>query len=491
MNTKLQKKLSLLPACPGVYLHKSKSDEVIYVGKAAVLKNRVRQYFQNSKDFDKKTQLLVSEINDTDWIETESEIDALFLESELVKRYKPKYNVLLRDDKSQIYIRINMKDERPFVSYTRNPLDDNAEYYGPYFNSFVLKKAMRFLRRAFPYYTSKQDKKIRIDLDVHLGLSPKPDMSSKDYKKSLRQLIAYIRGDKKKIISELESEMKRSAKKQDFETASTLRDKIRTLKELNQKIMFGDKESLDISKDQALHDLMKLLGLPNPPKRIEGYDVSHMSGTNVVASMVVFTNGVSNRKEYRKFKTSNERNNDFANMAEIISRRFSEKNIKNWTSPSLILIDGGKGQLSSAIKSLEEKDIKIPVVGLAKKQEQIVVSINKSFVTVDQHLLSNLNGYSSNSENYLLINLDKNSHISKLLQRIRDESHRFAVSYHSVLKLSKQKSSILSEIPGIGPVTQRKLLKKFGSLSGIKNTSPDKIIATIGKAKYNKLKLHL
>ena len=487
MNTKLQKKLSLLPACPGVYLHKSKSGEVIYVGKAAVLKNRVRQYFQSSRDFDKKTEILVSEIFDTNWIETESEIDALFLESELVKRYKPKYNVLLRDDKSQIYIRINMKDDKPFVSYTRNPLDDGAEYYGPYFNSFVLKKAMRFLRRVFPYYVSKPEGQNRIDLDVHLGLSPMPEISSSEYKKSLRQLISYIKGDKKEIIYQLESDMKKSAKLKDFEKASVLRDKIFILKELNQKIMFGDKESLDISKDQALSDIAKLFGLSKPPKRIEGYDISHMSGTNVVASMVVFTNGVSNRKEYRKFKTLNQQNNDFANMSEIIIRRFSEKNIKEWSIPDFILIDGGKGQLGAAIKSLEERNIQIPVIGLAKKQEQIIVSIAKSNVLVDQHYLTEMSGYSANSENYLIINLDKNSHISKLLQRIRDESHRFAVSYHTVLKVARQNQSILSEIPGIGTQTQRKLMKKYGSINAIKKASPDELEKLIGKDKSIRL----
>lgn len=487
MNTKLQKKLSLLPACPGVYLHKSKNGEVIYVGKAAVLKNRVRQYFQNSRDFDKKTEVLISEIFDTDWIETESEIDALFLESELVKRYKPKYNVLLRDDKSQIYIRINMKDERPFISYTRNPLDDGADYYGPYFNSFVLKKAMRFLRRIFPYYTSQQESSNRKDLDVHMGLSPSPEISSSNYKKSLRHLIAYIKGNKQNILTQLESEMKKFAKNKDFENATLIRDKIIHLKELNQKIMFGDKESLDISKDKALLDLKKLFNLSEPPKRIEGYDVSHMSGTNVVASMVVFTNGVSNRKEYRKFKTINQQNNDFANMSEIISRRFSEKNIKAWTVPDLILIDGGKGQLGAAIKSLESKNIKIPIIGLAKKQEQIIVSPSSTSLDLDQHYLSQLAGYSSTSENYLVINLDKNSHISKLLQRIRDESHRFAVSYHSILKVSKQKSSILNDIPGIGPKTQRKLLKKYGSINEIKKARPEEIEILIGKSKYLKL----
>ena len=491
MKKELQEKLKSLPASPGVYLHKSANGEIIYVGKAAVLKNRVRQYFQSSKDFDSKTKALVADIYDTDWIETDSEIDALFLESELVKRYMPKYNVLLRDDKSQIYIRINMNDEKPYVSFTRNPLDDGAEYYGPYFNGFVLKKAMRQLRRVFPYYVKSQKNINKLDLDVHLRLSPSEDLSSSEYKKSLRRLIGYIKGEKKQIFKQLESDMKSAAAKHDFERATSLRDQIFNLKELRRKIMFGDKEFLNISKDQALSDISQLLGFKKNPGRIEGFDISHMSGSNVVASMVVFVNGVSNRSEYRKFKTHFERNDDFANMNETITRRFSEKNMKSWGMPDLLLIDGGKGQLDAAIKAMSSLNINVPAIGLAKREEQIVVSLEKSNVIIDQSFVSKLGGYSEYTENYALINLENNSHIIKLLQRIRDESHRFAVSYHSALKLAKQKSSVLSEIPGIGQATQRKLMKKFGSVSAIKSASQQDISNLIGVTKAEIVKKYL
>jgi excinuclease ABC subunit C len=491
MNKKLEAKLKTLPNSSGVYLHKAENGDVIYVGKAAVLKNRVRQYFQSSKDFDNKTRALVSDIYDTDWIETDSEIDALFLESELVKRYMPKYNVLLRDDKSQIYIRINMREEKPYISYTRHPLDDGADYYGPYFNGLVLKKAMRQLRRVFPYYVKSQKSNTKLDLDVHMKLSPDDSISSSDYKKNLRRLIGYIKGEKKSIIKQLENEMKDAATSHDFERASILRDQIFNLKELRRKIMFGDKEFLNISKDQALADLAKLLNLKHPPKRIEGFDISHMSGSDVVASMVVFVNGVSNRAEYRKFKTRFERNDDFANMNETISRRFSQKNIKSWGMPDLLLIDGGKGQLDAAIKAIQDLEMKIPIIGLAKREEQIVVSLDNSNVSIDQIFLSSIKGYSTFSEKFALINIDNNSHIIKLLQRIRDESHRFAVSYHSNLKTARQTASALTEIPGIGQSTQKKLLKKFGSVAGIKSATAEDILDVVGKSKSEIIKKYL
>jgi excinuclease ABC subunit C len=313
VNISLTAKLKTLPRSPGVYFHKSVSGEIIYVGKAAMLKNRVRQYFQGFSDMDVKTRALVTEIHDTDWIETESEIDALFLESEMVKRYMPRYNILLRDDKSQMFVRIDMKSEWPHVEFTRNPADDGAEYFGPYYNGFAVKKALRYLRKTFPYYT-KPPASTRPDLDVHLGLSPQPDITSDEYKATLRRLIRYLKGERLALVRELERDMKTAAKQHDFEEAATVRNKLHNLRELQHRIMFGDKEFLNISKDKALSDLRELLGLSKPLVRIEGYDISHMSGTNVVASMVVFSNGVSDRANYRKFKTRIEHNNDFYNM---------------------------------------------------------------------------------------------------------------------------------------------------------------------------------
>lgn len=492
MNSALEKKLKTLPRSPGVYFHKDKKGEIIYVGKAAMLKNRVRQYFQNTRDMDVKTRALVAEIVDTDWVETESEIDALFLESEMVKRYMPRFNILLRDDKSQLFVRIDMKSEWPYVCFTRNPADDGAEYYGPYYNGYAVRKAFRYLRKVFPYYTKSPKENQRPDLDVHLGLSPSPLLSSDEYKATLRKLVRYLEGGRKSLVRELEKEMRLAARLHDFETAADLRNKLSNLKELQRRIMFGDKEFLDISKDRALSDLTELLGLSKIPARIEGYDISHMSGTNVVASQVVFINGVSSRSDYRKYKTRLEQNNDFFNMNETITRRLSEKNLKAWGMPDLMLIDGGKGQLDAALTARDSREItSIPFIGLAKREEQIVIDHQRSRVSLNKTKLEELQGYATHSDNFTLVNLPHSSHIVKLLQRIRDESHRFAVSYHTVLKRQKQTASNLEEIPGIGPATRRKLIKTFGSLRGVNGATSHDLSAAIGAAKTEILQRYL
>lgn len=492
MNKALEAKLKTLPRSPGVYFHKSENGEIMYVGKAAVLKNRVRQYFQKTRDMDIKTRALVAEINDTDWIETESEIDALFLESEMVKRYMPRYNILLRDDKSQLFVRIDMKSEWPHVAFTRNPADDGADYYGPYYNGYAVKKALRYLRRSFPYFTRTPKVGAREDLDVHLGLSPSGDMSPVEYKVTLRNLIRYLKGERKQLMRELEREMKTAAGLHDFEKAAEYRNRLNNLRELQRRIMFGDKEFMNISKDQALSDLRDLLGLKKLPFRIEGYDISHMSGTNVVASMVVFTNGVSDRANYRKFKTRIEHNNDFFNMNETIMRRLSEKNLKSWGTPDLVLIDGGKGQLDAALKARDALDHPtMPFIGIAKKQEQLVVHHEKSNVTINKEKLEELEGYTTTTEDFTLINLPHSSHVVKLIQRIRDESHRFAVSYHTVLKRAKQTASDIEEIPGFGPATRRKLIRSFGSLRAVQNATDEQLSAVIGKSKTELLRRHL
>ncbi|MDB5178027.1 MAG: putative excinuclease subunit domain protein [Candidatus Saccharibacteria bacterium] len=491
VNTTLEAKLKTLPRTPGVYFHKDKKGEIIYVGKAAMLKNRVRQYFQATRDMDVKTRALVAEINDTDWVETESEIDALFLESEMVKRYMPRFNILLRDDKSQMFVRIDMKSEWPYVCFTRNPADDGADYYGPYYNGYAVRNAFRYLRKVFPYYT-KPPKDRKPDLDVHLGLSPSPLLSSDEYKVILRKLVRYLEGGRKSLARELEKEMQLAARLHDFETAADLRNKLSNLKELQRRIMFGDKEFLDISKDKALSDLTELLSLQKIPARIEGYDISHMSGTNVVASQVVFINGVSSRSDYRKYKTKLEHNNDFYNMNETITRRLSEKNLKAWGMPDLMLIDGGKGQLDAALKAREERGInKLPFIGLAKREEQIVIDHARSNVVLNKEKLQQLEGYATHSDSFTLVNLPHGSHIVKLLQRIRDESHRFAVSYHTVLKRQKQTASNLEEIPGIGPATRKKLIRTFGSLRGVNTASPADIALAIGDAKATTLSKYL
>lgn len=506
--------MKTLPLSSGVYFHKSKSGEIIYVGKAAVLKNRVRQYFQSKKDFDAKTSALVNEIYDTDWVETESEIDALFLESEMVKRYMPRYNILLRDDKSQTFVRIDMKSDWPHVSFTRNPADDKATYIGPFYNGYAVKKALRYLRKVFPYYT-KPPLDRKPDLDVHMGLSPRSDITSTEYKATLKKLMQYIKGGRIKIMTELEKEMRQSAKREEFEHAAELRNKLAHLKELQRRIMFGDKEFLDISKDRALADLAELLGLAQTPQRIEGYDISHMSGKNVVASMVVFTNGVSDRSNYRKFKMRQERNDDVANMRETIERRFSPKNIKAWGMPDVVLIDGGKGQLAAAIAAMKAAEIDIPAIGIAKREEEMIIAKHGSLVS-DRHIKRlqshPMPGVAVLEEtSYYVVNLhvgrlNASGHsrnlrggdgvspydeLMKLFQRIRDESHRFAVNYHTTLKRGAATHSALEDVPGVGPATRKKLIKTFGSLRGIKKASLDDVSKIVGTERAKRIKTML
>lgn len=490
----LQKKLADLPKEPGVYFHKDKTGKIIYVGKAANLRNRVRQYFQKSRVRDPKTDALVTEISDTDWMVVESEIEALFLEAEMIRRYMPQYNILLRDDKAMSYIRIDYDSDYPTVGTTRRPLDDGARYYGPYFSTHSVRQALRLLRKVFPYATKKVPGQKRATLQYHLGLDPGLEegrTSLEDYRANLRKLMAYIEGKRTAIIRDLEKDMKQAAKAQDYERAATIRNQLYHLQNLNKQIIFSDKEFMDISKDHALGELVELLGFETFPKRIEGYDISHMSGTDVVASMVVFTNGVSNKGEYRKFKTKKDHNNDFYNMHETITRRLSDKNRKAWSMPSLVLIDGGKGQLDAALRARDERACKTPFIGLAKREEQIVIAKDRSNVRLNYEYLQSQGGFATESEDFILVNLPHNTNLVKLLQRIRDESHRFAVSYHSVLKRNRQTGSLLDDIPGVGPATRKKLLKTFGSVRAISQASTKELEASVGAKKASLLKQYL
>ena len=417
MNDNLKAKLKTLPSSPGVYFHKNSSGEIIYVGKAAVLKNRVRQYFHHDLK-DPKTEALKAEIFDTDWLVVDTEMDALFLESEMIKRYRPKWNILLRDDKTVSYVRIDMKSEIPYVSLTRQPLGDDARYIGPFYAKLTISRALRTLRRVFPYYDRPYTG--RKTLNTDLGLTPGIEVNKstpKEYKESLRKLIRYLEGDRKKLINELKTEMKFEAELENFERAAKLRNEYFELLGLKKKIIFSDKEFLDISSDKALKELKDLLGLEAPPKRIEGYDISHQSGTNVVGSMVVFTNGVSDRSEYRKFKLRSQKNDDTKSLKEIISRRLKHK---DWDFPDLILLDGGIPQVSAIEEVLKENNLKIPLLGRDKSGDHSKSADVKIILP--------------EKDSFRLVRLKPDSHLSRLIARIDEESHRFAITYHTLLK---------------------------------------------------------
>ena len=420
ISEQLKAKLKTLPSAPGVYFHKNQQGEVIYVGKAAVLKNRVRQYFQNTEK-DPKTAALVAEIADTDWIVVETEMDALFLESEMIKRYMPQWNILLRDDKTVSYVRINMKDEIPYVSTTRNPLDDGATYIGPFYAKNTILKALRILRKIFPFYEKPYDGKKTLNTD--LSLTPGIEIGKitpKEYKKNLHNLIRYLNGDRKKLILDLEKQMKTAAALHDFEEAAKLRDEYFGLKGLKRKIIFSDKEFLDLSSDKALLELKQLLNLQDPPRRIEGYDISHISGTNTVASMVVFQNGASDRTAYRKFKIRSSKNDDTASMYEVIFRRLKHQ---EWPFPDLIILDGASPQLSAVLGLLSAANI--PVIGRNKSGDHTRNADVNLIIPIKQP-----DGqYLFQSKIY-----SNDSHLAKLITRIDEESHRFAITYHRQLR---------------------------------------------------------
>ncbi|MBR1802335.1 UvrB/UvrC motif-containing protein [Candidatus Saccharibacteria bacterium] len=416
MNEALKAKLKTLPSAPGVYFHKNAAGEIIYVGKAAVLKNRVRQYFQKSEK-DPKTEALVKEIAMTDWLTVDTEMDALFLESEMIKRYMPKWNILLRDDKTVSYVRIDMKSEVPHVKLTRNPEGDNAEYIGPFYAKRTVEDALRILRKVFPYYIKPYDGKKTLDTD--LGLTPGIEIGKttpKEYKKNLRKLIRYLNGERKDLLKDLEKQMKYAAAEGNFEEAAVLRNQLFGLRDLKKKIVFSDKEFMDISRDEALKQLKELLNLEKIPKRIEGYDISHQSGENVVGSMVMFVNGASDRAEYRKFKLRNQKNDDTGNLREVLERRLKHE---EWDFPDLILLDGGINQVNAVLDLCNKYNV--AVVGRNKSGDH---SRNAKVVLV----------LPAECEGYEELEISPESHVAKLIARIDEESHRFAITYHRLLK---------------------------------------------------------
>jgi excinuclease ABC subunit C len=437
----------------------------------------------------------VAEIRDVDWIEVETELDALFLEAELIRRYLPQYNILLRDDKSLSYVRIDSRSDHPTVSLERRPLDDGAEYFGPYYSAATVKKALRYLRRVFPFDWRRPSASAkRASLDYHIGLSPGLEQQKttlEDYRKHLKQLARYLKGERSALKKELERDMKRLAREKKFEEAAVLRNRLRALDGLQRQVVFSDREFMDISKDQGLFEITQLLSLDAVPKRIEGFDISHMSGTDTVASMVVFQNGIPYKAAYRKFKMKIPGNDDFAHMNEVIQRRTSQKNVKAWGIPNLFLIDGGKGQLGSAITALKEAGIERPAIGLAKQEEQIIISKHWPHATLNTAELKRLRATTKESDDFIMVNVPHDSHVVKLLQRIRDESHRFAVSYHSTLKVKRQTTSLLDDVPTIGPATKKKLLRTFGSLKGVEQARQVELEQLIGVSKATILRQYL
>ncbi|GAV21538.1 excinuclease ABC subunit UvrC [Carboxydothermus pertinax] len=589
----LKDKVQNLPDNPGVYLYKDGKGEVIYVGKAKNLKNRVRSYFQPPEKLWPKTRVMMEKARDIEVIITSSEVEALILEQNLIKKYRPRYNIMLKDDKSYPYLKLT-GEEFPRLLITRKVVKDKSRYFGPYPDAGALNESYKLLRSVFKFRTCTPTvfaQRTRPCLNYHIKKCPAPctgEISREEYLREIEMVVDFLEGRGEKLIKKLKKEMNKASENLEFEWAAKLRDQILALEKvlvkqkisrgnrnadvvaiaakenlgvghvfiirqgnllgqkvypfegemepgelLNQVLLthyreeeeipgeiiipfsenldeeflnawflnkFGKKPQLTIPRrgekflllkmalenanfaleekiklkekkqltaQTALLDLKEAIKLPALPRRIEGYDISHLAGTGTVASMVVFIDGEPEKGKYRRFAIQRATNDDYASMQEAILRRFKkylalkeagDEDGSFEELPDLILIDGGKGQLAAALEALRETGFlgQFMVIALAKEQEEFFLPGEKNslFLTRDREGL-------------------------KLLQRVRDEAHRFAKGYQEK-KRTKSLSSILEQVEGIGPKRRKQLLGKFGGLKNLKGATVEEIMAVPG-----------
>ena len=585
----IQEHLKTLPASPGVYIMKDKFGNVIYVGKAVSLKNRVRQYFQSSKNHSDKVRSMVKNIFSFEYIMTDSELEALILECNLIKKYKPKYNILLRDDKTYPYIKVTVNEDYPRVLKVRRILKDKAKYFGPYSNVSAVNDTIDIIRNIYPIRTCNidMDKAIKSGmrpcLNYHIKkcIGPCTGMvSKKEYMDMIDEILLFLSRKEDKLVGVLEEKMKAASMALDFEEAASYRDKISSLKDVMEKqkisnvqndsdqdviamanfdqeacvqVFFirngkvsgrenfmlegvkdsdrstilgsfikqfymsqeyipreliveeefldmeimeeilsskrgtavsirvpkrGDKRALvlmvrknadeyllkfdDLKKKKyeksigSLEELGKLLDLDAKNlNRIEAYDISNIQGVDSIGTMVVYTKGIKDKKEYRRFKIKTvEGPDDYASMAEVLDRRLKHGNL-----PDLILLDGGKGQVSAVKKVLEENGEDIPLWGMYKD---------------DRHRTKGLlNGEKT-------IELDRTTSLYRFVAGIQEEVHNYSISYHRSLRDKKMTKSILDDIPGIGPKRKKALMDKFKDVDKLKKASKEDLVAIDG-----------
>lgn len=479
MAKKLQEQVKNLPKKSGVYLFRNKDGEALYVGKAIDLRNRVQSYFQENANLGPKTQLMVNQISEIEHFETESEFTALLLEADLIKRLKPKYNQRFKDDKSYPLIEIT-KEKYPRVRVTRKK-KENAEYFGPYPHGNI-RKVLKLLRKSFPFRDCSNRKFTRYkelgrgclfaDMDLCSAPCAKEIITEEKYRKSLKKLKEFLRGKGNSVIKNLEKEMKKLSKERKYEEAAKVRDQLDNLKYVRRGFRTASTEELDINlpedrKREELKSLKKALDMEKLPQRIEAYDISNIQGKQATGSMVVFENAQPKKSHYRKFKIrSKNEPDDVAMIKEVLERRFSrfigkppqspapgaspaaakgsglstKKDSSFQSIPDLILVDGGKGQLSAALEVLQKKNLAIPTASLAKREEAVYHTNtasgegNPDQLGKDQSQNLALGDSPPEMEIKGPINLPNNSPALQLLQRIRDESHRFALAYHRKLR---------------------------------------------------------
>ena len=423
-------KVRKFPQSPGVYLMKDAKGRVIYVGKAKNLRSRAGSYFLKAATQEYRTASWIHEICDADFIECESEVDALLVESRLIKDVQPKHNKELKDDKTFPYLMITTREDFPRVEVTREPMSKGVKLYGPFASAGALRGAVQILQRIFQFRTCTLDidegderwRWFRPCLLASINQCTAPcnlRISKEDYKRDIRRLQMFLDGNKKRLLTQLRNEMKEASKELEFEKAARLRDEIKMLETLDDRgelDTHAQPEVFQIDPQKGLTGLRKVLALPETPRIIEGVDIAHLGGGETVASLVQFIDGLPFKPGYRRYKIREvEGIDDFRSIHEVVSRRFKRLSDTGETFPDILLIDGGKGQLSSAMNAFEQLGISPPVViSLAKRDEEIFrPGVSES------------------------LRLSRHAYALRLLQYIRDESHRFAQHYHHILRTKK------------------------------------------------------
>ncbi|OIO38346.1 MAG: hypothetical protein AUJ75_03015 [Candidatus Omnitrophica bacterium CG1_02_49_10] len=448
----IKEKIKDLPNAPGVYLMKDESGSVIYVGKAEDLKKRVSSYFYPNTKLSNKIEAMVSRVRDIDYMPTSTSAEALIYENSLIKKYDPRYNTALRDDKSYPMLKLTVNEDFPRLIMTRRKKDDGAVYYGPYSSAGLLKEALGIMRRLFPLRTCGRFGR-NLCLSFHIGqcLGPCVNRIDKEkYKALVDEVRLFLDGKKTELIELLSARMKERAKAQDFEEAEGLRRKIEALSAIKDKRVL-------YSAAGDLEELSLVLGMAKAPQAIEAFDVSNIMGKFAVGSMIYFYKGKPKKSAYKRFRIKTVGLiDDYAMIREIVRRRYTRVLKEKRNLPDLILIDGGKGHLESALEELDKLDIHVPVVSIAKEFERLYAK-NKPFIILPQ-----------------------DSKALNLLKRIRDEAHRFAIAYHKSLRRKGAVHSELDGIDGIGPKRKRGLILYFGSVDNIKKAPEEELLKIKG-----------
>jgi excinuclease ABC subunit C len=405
MLDKLKEKIASLPEAAGVYLFKDASGEIIYIGKAKSLKKRVQSYF--SRFLASKTQAMVSKIADIEYKTCQNESLALLLEASLIHKYQPRYNVSLRDDKSYPLVKITSEDY-PVVSITRKRVSDGSRYFGPYTSAGLLREAMRIIRRYFPYRSSEKMREAA-RMYSKIGLAPSLEKINKEeYARNIENITLILEGKTEDLIKKLTQEMNSKSRQQQFEEAAKIRDQIEALSVMSQ----GQGH---YSRKEELEGLKNVLHLRKLPERIEAFDISNIYGKEATGSMVSFSKGLPDKDNYRRFRIKTvETIDDYKMLAEVVQRRYAGSLKEELALPDLILIDGGKAHLLVASRELQKLNLKIPVVSIAKDKENVYTKTRKQ-----------------------PIRFDADTPALNLIRRVRDEAHRFALSYHHVLRRKK------------------------------------------------------